>query len=458
MIDTAKQVKITSTRRRKFLIACGVAVCVIAIYLLWRANILPNPFGALASSPLTTTHARASALPNAAVFGAVGASGTAQILAAQNSRPAKTDWQLFLDKLTRLLRGSKVEVCGLSDFDAAKYIAGDPEIDDKALTTALSSVSAQMVGREKPHDKAFGLYVESRLAEWAAISAAQSKFRICGHDVDCIINILNTTKTLETAPASTAASTAPLVALALAERDPAIIAAALYACRGDRTGACATISYADWVAVEPDNAAAWLQLADDALGKKELAASDDALRRAAAASGYDLRVPSQASVWNADLIQAQSPLVRASIGAQLASSQITTTSTPIYALNNYCRPEGLDATHKKVCDTLANRLLDQDDTVIGLSIATFIGKRIGWDEARLRALRDEKGVALGMMDDMSSGANMYSCEDLAKQIQETQPWLLKTDRALIRDRIANSGMSFIELVEKYRERSPGSFK
>ena len=77
---------------------------------------------------------------------------------------------------------------------------------------------------------------------------------------------------------------------------------------------------------------------------------------------------------------------------------------------------------------------------------------------RLRALRDQKGVALGMMGDMSSDVNMYSCEDLAKQIQETQPWLLKTDRALIRDRIAASGLSFVELVEKYRERSPGSFK
>ena len=458
MIDTTKQEKITSTRRRNFLIACAVAVCVIAIYFLWRANVLPNPFGALASSPLTTTHAQANALPNAAVFSTVGASGTGQILAAQNSRPAKTDWQLFVDKLTRLLKGPKVEICGLSDFEAAKYIAGDSEIDDKALTTALSAVRAQMVGREKPHDKVFGLYMESRLADWAAIAAYQAKVRICGNDFDCMISILNTTKNFESAPASTAASIAPLVALALAERDPAIIAAALYACRGNRSGACATISYADWAAVEPDNAAAWLQLADEDLGKKALAARDEALRRAAAASGYDLRVPSLASVWNAELIQSQPPLVRASIGAQLASSQINTASTPIYAMSNYCRPDGLDDAHKKLCDTLANKLVDQDDSITGLGIATFIGKRIGWDEARLQALRDQKSVALGMMGDMSSGANMYSCEDLAKQIQETQPWLLKTDRALIRDRIANSGMSFAELVEKYRERSPGSFK
>lgn len=77
---------------------------------------------------------------------------------------------------------------------------------------------------------------------------------------------------------------------------------------------------------------------------------------------------------------------------------------------------------------------------------------------RLQALRDQKGVALGMMGDMSSGANMYSCEDLAKRIQETQPWLLQTDRAIVSDRIANSGKSLAELVEKYRERSPSLFK
>lgn len=386
MTATTRQGKTTSLRKRNFLVACAVAVCVIVIYVLWRANVLPNPFDTVANSRLTTMHAQASALPNAAVFGAVGASGTAQILAAQNSRAAKTDWQLFLDKLTRLLKGPKVEVCGLSDFEAAKYIAGDPEIDDTALITALAALRAQMAGREKPHDKAFGLYVEARLAEWAAIAAYQAKARICGIDFDCMINILNTTKTFESAPASTAASIAPLVALALAERDPAIIAAALYACRGDRTGACATISHADWVAVEPDNAAAWLQMADDASLKNEPARRDDALRRAAAASGYDLRVPSLASVWNADLIQSQSPLVLSSIGLQLASSQINTTFTPISAMVTYCRPDGLDDAHKKLCDTLANKLLDQDDSVIGLSMATIIGKKIGWDEARLQVL------------------------------------------------------------------------
>ena len=458
MIDTTAQTKITSTRRRNFLIALAVAVCVITIFVLWRANVLANPFGALTSSPLTTTHAQTSALPNAAVIGAVGATAAAQILATQNSQPATSDWQLFLDKLTRLLKGPKVEICGLSDFEAAKYIAGDPEIDDKALNTALAAMRAQIVGSEKPHDKAFGLYVESRLAEWAAISASQSELRICQDDFDCMINLLNTTKKVESAPASTAASIAPLVALALGERDPAIIAAALYACRGDRSGACATISYADWVAVEPDNAAAWLQMADDASLKKEPARRDDALRHAAAASGYDLRVPSLASVWNAELIQSQPPLVRSSIGLQLASSQITTTPAPIYAMSSYCRLDGLDDAQKQLCDTLANKLLEQDDSVIGLSIAAFIGKKIGWDAARLQALRDQKGVEMGMMIDMSSGASMYSCENLSKRIQETEAWLTKTDRALIRDRIAASGMSFAELVEKYRARSPSSFK
>ena len=456
MIDTTKQLKNNSHRTRNVLIACAVAVCGIAIYVLWRASGLPNPVVALAKSPLTT--AQASALPNAAAFGAVGATAAAQILATQNSPPATSDWRQFLDKLARLLKGPKVEVCGLSDFEAAKYIAGDTEIDDKALTTTLAAVRGQIAGNPNLHDNAFGLYVESRLAEWAAISAAQSELRICQHDFDCMINILNTTKRFETAPASTAVSTAPLVALALAGRDPAVIAAALYACRGDRTGACATISYADWVAVEPDNAAAWLQMADDASLKKEPARRDDALRHAAAASGYDLRVPSLASVWNTELIQTQSPLVRYSIGAQLASSQVTTTLAPINALSSFCRADGLDDAQKRLCDALANKLLEQDDSVIGLAIAIFIGKKIGWDEARLQALREQKAVALGMMGDMSSGANMYGCENLAKQIQEAQSWLLKTDRALIRDRIANSGMSFAELVGKYRARSPSSFK
>ena len=455
MIDTTKQLKINSHHRRNFLVACAVAVCVIAIYVLWRANVWPNLFGASLGPPLSSARAQLPLSPNARAFGVAGA---AQILVASTSRPVESDWTLFLKKLTALLRGPKVEVCGLSDFEAAKYIAGDAEIDDKALTTTLTAVRAQIDGNAKPQEKAFGLYVESRLAEWPTITAYQARTRICGDDFDCMINIMNTTKEWETTPAAPVTATAPLVVIALAERDPAVIAAALYACRGDRTGACATISYADWVAVEPDNAVPWLNMADAALHNKDSAARDDALRRAAAASGYDARVPSLAPLWNAELIQTQSSLVRYSIGAQLASSQIGTTHFPIYALSSFCKTDGLDDAQKKLCDTLANKLLDQDDTVIGLAIAIFIGKTIGWDEARLQALREQKAVALGMMGDMSSRANMYSCESLAKQIQEAQPWLLKTDRAIIRDRIASSGKSFAEFVEIYRERSPNSFK
>ncbi len=458
MIDTTAQTKITSTRRRNFLIAFAVAVCVITIFVLWRANVLPNPFGALASSPLTTTHAHASALPNAPVFGAVGASRAAQILATQNSQPVTSDWKLFLDKLTRLLKGPKVEICGLSDFEAAKYIAGDPEADTNALSTTLSAVMDKLKQSENPRDQALGLYVQAHLANWVANSAEQAKLRICEGDFECIFKLIDPNKRLEIKPEVRATGIAPLVKLALSERDPAIIAAAIYTCRGDRTDACAAISYADWVAVEPENAAAWLLLADNASSNNELPVRENALRRAAAASGYDLRVPSLASVWNADLTQAQSPLELSSIGLQLATSQMITTLTPINAMVSYCRPDGLDDAQKQLCDTLASKLLEQDDSVIGLSIAAFIGKKIGWDAARLQALRDQKGVALGMMGDMSSGASMYSCENLSKRIQETEAWLTKTDRALIRDRIANSGMSFAELVEKYRARSPGAFK
>ena len=458
MTDTTGQGKTISHRRRNFLIACAVAVCVIAIYVLWRANVLPNPFGALTSSPLTTTHAQANALPNAAVFSTVGASGTGQILAAQNSRPATPDWKLFLDKLTRLLKDPKVEVCGLSDFEAAKYIAGDTEGDTNAMTSTLLAAMDKLKQSENPREKALGLYVQAHLADWVASIAEQGKFRICEGDFDCAIKLIDTNKAPKIKPEVSSTGVAPLVKLALSERDPAIIAAALYACARDQTGVCATISYADWVAVEPDNAAAWLKLADASFFSKDSAARDNALQRAATASGYDLRVPSLASVWSAELMQAQSPSAQFSIGLQLAVSQIMTSLPPTYAVVTQCRLSGLDDAHRVMCDAIASKLLEKDDSVIGLSTAAFIGEKIGWDKARVQALRDEKVVALELMIDAIPGANMYSCKNLAIQIQEHQAALTKSERAITRDRIAASGMSFAELVEKYRERSPGSFK
>ena len=357
------------------------------------------------------------------------------------------------------MKSDKVEVCGLSDFDAALFIAGDSEIGISAVKTTLAHVKDKLVESNQPREQALGLYMQAHLAEWAQRNAEQSKYRICGDNFDCFFKIMAPDQSVEwppeIKPEVRAAAAAPLVKLALAERDPAIIAAAIYACGGIYNNACKSISIADWVAVDHDNAAAWLMLADAAHARKDVAGQIDALRRAAAASGYDLRVPPLSVAANFDLVNAQSPLTQFHISHQLAASHITTLLSPTYALVNHCiHAKSPDDTRKTLCDTLTNKLFQKDESLVGLSTAIHLGKKIGWDEARLKSMQDEKAVGLGRLYDAFPGSNMFSCQELAKNDQFSRKMLSKSERAVGRDLVASSGKTMAELAEQYRVKYP----
>ncbi|MCY7388267.1 MAG: hypothetical protein LH481_09425 [Burkholderiales bacterium] len=376
-------------------------------------------------------------------------------MAQPQSPPADSPaWKTILDNLATLLKGDKVEVCGLSDFDAALYVAGDAEVGVSAVHISLAQVTAKLIESNKVSERVQGLYMQAHLAQWARNIAESSKYRICGVDFECIGKLLNATSPVEMTP-QTRTAAAPLVKLALESRDPNTIAAAIYACGGTRNGACGSISVADWAAVDSDNAAVWLMMADAALYAKDTVRRDAALRRAAAAPGYDLRAPSLASVLDSDPVKAQSPLVLAHIRSDLYTSSLNALSPPVYAAARYClHDKTTDAEHGIICDTLANKLSQQDEGLIGLSIAIAFGKKLGWDAARLQALQDEKVVLNGWMSDAFPSGNMFSCKQLAQNNLLNQNMLSKSERQIGREVVAISGKSLSEVAKDYRGTYP----
>ena len=449
MQKDATSTKFVARRRLGLLIAIVIALAAIMYWFYaWRTDTLPTAPGK--SAPASTLYKTRSTLNSAVEI----------VVPAPSPPPTKSllgesGWKAILENLAALLKRDKVEVCGLSDFDAALYIAGDTEVGVAAVNATLAQVTGKLFGSEQPREQALGLYMQAHLAEWARSNAEHSKSRICAGDFECLLKMI-ASETTPTLPGTRSTVAAPLVKLAMASRDPSVVAAALHACRGIRSGVCESISAAQWTAIEPNNAAIWLMVADEASSRNDMTARDNALRRAAAATEYDTRIPSLASVADSPLVLAQSPLVQFHIGNQLAITNVASAVPSVSALTSYCFHEKkTDHLRNTLCDTLANKLLDRDESLVGLAYATGLGKKLGWDAARLQALKDERAVIEGTMHEVFLRPDMFNCQQLAKTNQWIKTLLTTSERAIARKLVADSGKSLAQLASKYRPAAPG---
>ena len=452
LLDHAKP---PSRRNRVALLVVVVVLCVVVAYLFnWRIAGISN-----------ATDVSASVLKREKAINALISSKTnpASDVGTARSQHPSTDtpvWKTILDNLSMLLKGDKVDVCGLNDFDAALFIAGDTETSTRAFNTTMAQLIGKLLAGGKPEERTQALYLQALLPEWSRRIEDGGKYRICGADLDCMVKLINANTPANVVPDPMSAAE-PLIKLALTSRDPNIIAAAIYACQGARVGACGTISVADWAAVDADNAAVWLMMANDALSRNDTSARDGALRRAAMAPGYDLRIPSLASVANSDLVEAQSPIVQFEIRNQLAISNILPVLPQSFSMVGPCIRDmnsAADEERRALCDTLANKLLRHDESLVGLINAIVIGAKLVWDAPRLQALRDEKAVGLGWMRDAFPNGNMFSCQQLAQSNLLNQNALTKSERQVVREVVANSGKSLAEVASEYRARYPSLSK
>ena len=439
MSSDPKQMTRASKRRRAALIVVLIVIAVIAVYW-WRSNNLSSQ----PTLPVTNV-----------VYGqtpaAVPASNRSDSTRQPMQRPttdANPDG--LLEKFTAMLKEKKIEVCGLSDAEAALFLARGEGQGIASVNAALAEVTGSLIRSDKPRDTALGLYLQLNQVEWEAKQIEGSGYKPCLVGSDCRRN-----ESTEASERMRAAATEPLVKLALAGSDPAIYAMAVYACGGG----CASISYAGWAKIEPDNAAVWLMLAAEASTRKDIAARDAALQHASNAKVFDARIPSLAAVFDGDAVKRQSPLGQVSIGMAMIALNAVTTITSSGALGTICLGrEPLDETRKGICNSLAAKMLVTEESMAGRMIATGVGKKLGWDEARLQVLRDEYAIAMGLSFDAGFSENMYSCESLTKSSRWIQKSLSKGERTIAREYVAESGKTLGELAEKYRKAYPGSVR
>ncbi len=251
----------------------------------------------------------------------------------------------------------------------------------------------------------------------------------------------------------------PLAKLASQTREASVFAMAQAACArvaGDPSLAqpadqawCETLDAQKRVALEPDNAAAWLLLAADAEAKQDAVAVDDALRRAAVAPS--LAHHSMAAVTQVERYAATSRASSALLWMHRAldDAGMHEPLLPVAICTERAAPN-----RREACTQIAQRLMEQPSSIGDLALGLAIGRQVGIDEALIARKRDELDAVQAAETarlEAWSGPDRYACVALAgkrdwlRKQQAQGEWRSARDAA-----IAKAG-SIEALVRRHRE-------
>jgi hypothetical protein len=247
-----------------------------------------------------------------------------------------------------------------------------------------------------------------------------------------------------------------LARMAVDSADPVVYAFAMNACRSARSsnqpGACQMLSTEQWVRIDGDNAAAWLQAA--ALAGKDAAGEAEALRRAAQSTHLQ-------SYWAslAPLVQSTQPsgadellrtMMLVDVGGVISSWPVV---EGLQVASRHCAVDRLrDSNRRELCEGLATLLVDRGDTMVDLSTGIGIGERLGWPSARVEALKREKDGFAAAMSEPATVDDPLSCRAVQWQWRHFDEVARLGEVAALRAAVERSGRSIDELARLTRDR------
>ena len=363
-------------------------------------------------------------------------------LARSNAGQAAPPSDGMLEKIHALMEKGVPEVCGMSPFESAMFVLSGSQTDKDAENATIATVAAQLAQSKLAAEQRLGLTVQAELS--IAALAEESMRAACGSDEKC-------RQQLPVSPVARTEAMEPLVNRALASMDPADYAAAAQICARINTGACAKVSYEGWAGLEPRNSAPWLLIFGAAVERKDLPAQVDAVRHIGLATEYDPHLLDRAPLYLSAEVVSRKPLLQVSIGSSVIGSTAASSIPPLFGLGRYCSESAVrDPDRRASCDNLITKFVEGDKNVIAVSIARALGKRIGWDAARVQALEDEREIILGYMGELGTHDYPLSCDALEQDIAWLRESMTKGERRWARDRAEKSGKSYAEIAEGFR--------
>lgn len=195
-----------------------------------------------------------------------------------------------------------------------------------------------------------------------------------------------------------------LAALAADTRAPHVYALALQACQGSGLAsvepACTALSETRWVALDPDNMAAWLALAQQAGQQGDEAGVHNAMWGASRAPHMRLGQPEVLRRVQAVLPAPARGWPAVEVSAAALSAGYSLPMSGLISVMGHCRPDQMqDANRQQVCATLADRLLLTADNLMDLGVAVRLAERSGLPGARVAEARERLDAAYWVQDE-----------------------------------------------------------
>lgn len=243
-----------------------------------------------------------------------------------------------------------------------------------------------------------------------------------------------------------------LARLAAASQDAVVYAMALHACSASSTvdaGTCALLNSAQWARLDPDNAQAWLALAQEARQRHDTDGESEAMYRAAHARGSDTRVGLLPNLVE-QALDTRTPLLRTlalwaswSVQAALELSH----AAQAYA---YCSGNAVAEEHRHgTCGAVAEALALRSTSLADLGIGLEIGRTAGWSMQRIEALQQEQEAI-----SEAGGFPAYGVDFSCDAVDRKQGWMRRLgargELQAMRDVIAQSGRSVEDWSAQYR--------
>jgi hypothetical protein len=455
-VSESDPTKISLARIRKRRIAVALALLIAAFALfVWRLQTTTPPAAATANSAVQSKGAEPQLLENdiagKQIKGSEKIPSGGALTSRATAQPAEDE--SFLASIFKDRKIETPEVCGLSAAEAKEFIAANGMFSPAITNQVLAKATSKLLQSDDVREKATGMYLFAQQAGWDASESEGLNYPGCKGGDDCAA------KPYQARQKVVPVNAEPLVKLALASNDVGVYATALYACSGSNTGACATISYARWAQMEPDNAAAWMMAASEAEARKDSAARASALQRAVSANDYKTRFPTLAEVLALDEIQAQPPALLTSTLSMIIGINATSNISWMGSIVRYCGRTAIrDESRRATCDALATKMAEKDETLLGLMMAKAIGERSGWSAERLQSLKDEYDVFTGQVFEGLDNANMFSCDALSKANQKFLSLAALGERAFVREFVETSGTTLAKLADGYRKSASAVIK
>jgi hypothetical protein len=338
------------------------------------------------------------------------------------------------------------EICGLSASEAKAFIASRDKPLASFSNRGMAETVSKLVQSGNLREKTLGLFIATIQTSMAAADAERLNTPGCKADEPCFL------KQFEAQMQARLANAEALVKLAQSSGDASVYAAALYACGSAVQGACSTISYSRLAEMAPDNAAAWLMVAGEANLKKDNVAVAKALQRAVDAKSYDVYTPPLASVLSSELVKAQTPLEQSLIATELRKIGSVVAFLKTEGVFSYCVSAGaLDGGRRAICEALATKFVEKDETGSAVLVASKVGEKLGWSAERLQPLNDELDISTGQNFIAEINPNKFSCDNLVKSNLALQKSLTLGQRSATRQFVGKSGKSLSEVAAEYRK-------